>query len=181
MATRHISHYTAAEAVTVLHSITSNDMSYEEYDSDDNNFHMLQGNEELSLESEQEDFDDEDTGNAVTIASQVVRPPRKLLTRKRLVCFIETADDASKYNPIELTDLSQDPIVGHLGPKSNPNTPKIQWTKVPPTTGRRRRADVRNQAFGLKQLIVDQVKDIRTAWNLMINEDILNIVSGENK
>ena len=134
MATRHISHYTAAEAVTVLHSITSNDMSDEEY----NNFHMLQGNVELSSESEQEDFDDEDTGNAVTIASQVVRPPRKLLTRKRLVCSIETADDASKYDPIELTDLSQDPIVGHLGPKSNPNTPKIQWTKVPPTTGRRR-------------------------------------------
>ena len=69
-------------------------------------------------------------------------PSKKILTSNRLVNFIDSCVNPSNLKEISMPQNTMgsnedETLAGHLGPKSNVNTPKIYWSIIPPsTTGR---------------------------------------------
>ena len=79
----------------------------------------------------------------VTVAAAAVAPlpvaearPKKLLTRKRLVHDVESAQDPANYDPVIEPEVEEN-CVGHNGPKTDKNAEKVPFTtKWPNRAGR---------------------------------------------
>ena len=72
-----------------------------------------------------------------------LRPPRKILTYKRLANSIDKSLDENFYDPDDFA-VVEDPknetvLTGLLGPKKNPKTKKIFWTNKKPQNAKRLR------------------------------------------
>ena len=92
--------------------------------------------EEMSLHG---DFDTEDrteenednTNDSQANEDEVdVHPPRKLLTKKRLVHDIDSALDKYNYGDLHLVNGEEkwETLTSYLGPKKYKNTKAIVWT-----------------------------------------------------
>lgn len=99
------------------------------------------------------DFDNEDrteenennTTNSEDHEDEVgVRPPRKLLTKKRLVHDNDSAIDENNHYDLHFLngEGKWKTLTGYLGPKKDKNTKTITWTSHFPLQGRQRTCDV---------------------------------------
>ena len=109
------------------------------------------------------------------------RHPKKILTSNRLVNSIDSCLDPRNFDETSLpqntmgTDEEQ-LLTGHLGPKSNINTPKINWTTTPPsTTGRQRSCDVIKSAVSTVRYAND-FYDIRSTFSTLVTEEIITLI-----
>ena len=116
------------------------------------------------------DFDNEDrteenennTTNSEVDEDEVgVRPPRKLLTKKRLVHDNDSAIDENNHYDLHFRngEGKWKTLTGYLGPKKDKNTKTIRWTSHFPLQGRQRTCDVSPYSY-YSLTFFDKARDI---------------------
>ena len=82
------------------------------------------------------DSDDGESSSSDTDGNENERPPRKILTAKRLVNSIDKSLDETCYDKHNFGMVENDDeaviLTGYLGPKKNPKTEKVFWTNSMP-------------------------------------------------
>ena len=108
------------------------------------------------------------------------RGKRRLLTSNRLVHSIDSALDHEHYEEIVQPrntkgDDTVEILTGNLGPKSNPNTEKNDWTSEPNTTvGRQRACDVIGPNSTVRYAA--DIKNINDCFSNLISEEMIVLV-----
>ena len=99
------------------------------------------------------DSGDGESSSSDTDGNENERPPRKMLTAKRLVSSIDKSLDETCYEKHHFGMVENDDeaviLTGYLGPK-NPKTEKVFWTNSMPNnsgSGRQRSCDILPRAL----------------------------------
>ena len=87
---------------------------------------------------QEEDNDNETVDSVRDPVIEPNHPPRKILTKNRLINSIDKSLDENLYDFHDfglVDDASKEEVlVSYLGPKSDKNTKKIYWTNKKPVT-----------------------------------------------
>ena len=132
---------TADEAVADILRFVDNKS---DVDNDEFNYDLdkIYDSDDLNAAREDSSYDEDFCGSGGDVEIDIQRPPRKILTKKRLVSSIDNSLDGNCYDPHDF-GVAEDLARAFLGPKKNPNTKNIFWTnKKPSNAGRQRACDV---------------------------------------
>jgi len=113
---------------------------------DDDNIDDDDADADFNIGNLEELYDDDDIAAAQQDTDDSIssdeependRPPRKILTRKRLVNSIDKALDPNCFDPHNFGNVedadNERVLEGFLGPKKKASTKKILWTNKHPT------------------------------------------------
>ena len=113
----------------------------------------------------------------------VVRPPRKLLTKKRLVHDIDSSMNEENYDDLHFIngEGKWETLTGYLGPRKDKNTKTITWTSNFPLQGRQRACDV--LPFGEKCATLfgpaNNIDSIEDSFNLLFDAQMFDLLLRE--
>ena len=127
---------------------------------------------ELQRESEEEFVEEQDEA--------VPRRHRKLLTRNRLVCDIDSALNRDNYDQIHYIngEGQWETLTGYLGPKRKDNTEKITWTSVlPEANGRQCRCDVITRNVSCLKGIAKNVSTYQDCFDLFFDQSMFELIT----
>ena len=129
----------------------SNIAAFNDYDeSGEHDLEDLNGEERTDMPA---DGDNSDSGEEEN--TRGCRIHKRLLTTNRIVNSIDACFEVDNFDGIHVplsskADAKDEVLVGYLGPKSNANTPKINWTTKPnANVGRQRACDVIRRALSV--------------------------------
>ena len=106
---------------------------------------------------------------------------KRLLTTNRIVNSINACFEVDNFDEIHVSlsskaDAKDEVLVGYLGPKSNANTPKINWTTKPnANVGRQRACDVIRSAVSTVRY-ADGINNIDDCFSKFINADMIEMI-----
>ena len=111
------------------------------------------------------------------------RSPRKILIYKRLVNFMDKSLDDNCYNPHDLAvveDTQNEMVLtGFLGPKKNPKTENISWTKKTPQNASHQRAcDIspRSPKPSTLLLLTSGIHTIADAFHALFPDEMVQLI-----
>ena len=170
---------TADAAIADILRFVENDSDDDEEFADDIN----ELYDENDLRAANDSSSDSGSGSDDDVAQQRPLPPRKILTYKRIVNSIDKSLDENCFDPHDFGTVVEDEneviLTGYLGPKKNPNTPKIFWTnKVPTTVGRQRSCDIlpRNPTAATVLPLAANVNTITDAFHVLFHTEMVQLI-----
>ena len=108
------------------------------------------------------------------------RPPRKLLTKHRLVHDIESAINEQSYDDLHYVNRqgNWETLTGYLGPKSSKNTETIHWRSNLNLGGRQRSCDIINidDIPGSVGGLATNIETIENAFDLLFDDKMFTLM-----
>ena len=106
---------------------------------------------------------------------------KRLLTTNRIINSIDACSEVDNFDEIHVSlsskaDAKDEVLVGYLGPKSNANTPKINWTTKPSANVRQRACDVIKSAVSTV-LYADGINNIDDCFSKFFNADMIEMIA----
>ena len=180
---RSAKRYTSEEAANAVLDLLEAEEELDNFDElvdeDDPLFEELEENADFEIEEGNPTNMNEPVGDPV-----IMRPPRKLLTKYRLVSNIDKALDEANYDVMP-PPSREETYTTVVGPKKDKNAPPITWSTTKPrgNQGRQSANDVLVGVPGtLKTREARNVTTAMSAWSLFVtNEVVDNIVLHTNE
>ena len=149
----------------------SNIAAYNDYDeSGESDLEDLNGEERTGMPA---DGDNSDIGGEENTQGYHIH---KRLTTNRIVNSIDACFEVIHVPLSSKADAKDEVLVGYLGPKSNANTPKINWTTKPnANAGRQRACDVIRSAVSTVRY-ADGINNIDDCFSKFINADMIEMI-----
>ena len=129
------------------------------------------------------DSDDGESSSSDTDGNENERPPRKMLTAKRLVNSIDKSLDETCYDKHNFGMVENDDeaviLTGYLGPKKNPKTEKVFWTNsMPSNSGRQRSCDILPSAPVPATLLplAAGIESVSDAFHVLFPVDMVELI-----
>ena len=139
---------------------------------DDGDINVAQEESDDGNSSDRDDGDPEDSSQ---------RPPRKILTYKRLVNSIDKSLDENCYDPHDFAVVenpkNETVLTGFSGSKKNPKTKKIFWTnKKPQNAGRQRACDILPRSPKPSTLLSLGIDTIVDAFHMLFPDEMVQLI-----
>ena len=129
------------------------------------------------------DSDDGESSSSDTDGNENERPPRKMLTAKRLVNSIDKSLDETCYDKHNFGMVENDDeaviLTGYLGPKKNPKTEKVLWTNsMPNNSGRQKSYDILPRAPAPATLLPHAagIESVSDAFHVLFPVDMVELI-----
>ena len=153
----------------------------------------LYDEEQLREAAQDDSSDDDNIPEPIQVPEENNRPPRKILTKNRLVNSIDKSLDETLYDHHDFglvhndNDNNKKELTAYLGPKSDKNTKKIIWTnKIPQRVldGRQRACDIIPSSPPVSSLIkpVADLESITDIFKVLFSAEMVDlIITNTNK
>ena len=155
----------------------SNIAAYNDYDeSGESDLEDLNGEERTDMPA---DGDNSDSGGEENTRGYHIH--KRLLTTNRIVNSIDACFEVDNFDEIHVPLISKayakdEVLVGHLGPKTNANTPTINWTTKPnANAGRQHACDIIRSAASTVRY-ADGINNIDDCFSEFINADMIEMI-----
>ena len=129
------------------------------------------------------DSDDGESSSSDTDGNENERPPRKMLTAKRLVNSIDKSLDETCYDKHNFGMVENDDeaviLTGYLGPKKNRKTETVFWTNsMPNNSGRQRSCDILPRAPAPATLLplAAGIESVSHAFHVLFPVDMVELI-----
>ena len=150
-----------------------------ETEDNDNVDMIIHGNEDdlSSSDESDENIDEEGFEDQNELR---FRPPRKLLTKHRLVHDIESAINEQSHDDLHYVNRHSnwETLTGYLGPKSSKNTETIHWRSNLNLRGRQRSCDIINidDISGSVGGLARNIETIANAFDLLFDDEMFTLM-----